>query len=270
MRYKRATKRRAYDFAGWVTKHNIKCSDGRTIREGAFIDQDGETVPLVWMHQAADDITKVIGNCKLQYTPEGVIGYASFNNTDLGRTGKELVDHGDVTHLSIRANKLTQTPRGDVLHGTIREVSLVLAGANPGAVIEKPVLSHGDEATDEIILYWNNDEIVHGEGLDDPDALMRTDVSGDEDDDDDYAGFDQDYYDHDEDDEYEEEQDMPTYGDIWESMTDEQQDAVLAVIEDAIADAEGYYDEDDGYDEYDDYDDSYYEDSEYDDDPYYD
>ena len=114
-----------YDFCGWATRNNIKCSDGKTIRQDAFKDQDGQTVPLVWNHQH-DDPFNVLGHAVLENRKEGVYVYGVFNDTENGQNAKSLIEHGDVDALSIYANKLHQRS-GDVLHGTIREVSLVLA-----------------------------------------------------------------------------------------------------------------------------------------------
>ena len=133
---------RKYDFVGWATRNDLQCSDGRTIRRDAFKDCDGKRVPLVWNHQH-QDVSNVIGYADLENNPGGVIAHCAFNNTEKGRDGKECVKHGDVVSLSIYANQLKQIG-GDVMHGVIREVSLVLAGANPGAYIEE-VLAHGDE-----------------------------------------------------------------------------------------------------------------------------
>ena len=154
-----------YDFAGWATKNDIKCTDGRVIRRDAFKHCDGQRVPLVWNHQhnAPEDI---LGWAELHNKPEGVYAYGSFNSTEDGKLAKELVVHGDITGLSIYANQLQQAGC-DVVHGTIREVSLVLAGANRGAKIEA-VLSHSDneyEESDEAQIYsgesislWHADE----------------------------------------------------------------------------------------------------------------
>ncbi len=131
-----------YDFIGWATRNDLTCSDGRIIRHDAFKDCDGQRVPLVWNHQH-NDIGNVIGYADLSNNPEGVIAHCAFNNTQGGRDGKECVKHGDVVSLSIYANQLKQVG-ANVMHGIIREVSLVLAGANPGAYIED-VLAHGDE-----------------------------------------------------------------------------------------------------------------------------
>lgn len=131
-----------YDFVGYATRNDLQCSDGRVIRKNAFKDCDGKRVPLVWNHQH-DDVSNVIGYADLQNVPDGVLAHCAFNSTQKGKDGKECVEHGDVVSLSIYANQLKQVG-GDVLHGMIREVSLVLAGANPGAYIEE-VLTHGDE-----------------------------------------------------------------------------------------------------------------------------
>ena len=132
------------DFSGWATKNDLKCSDGRTIRRDAFKDNDGQTVPLVWQHQH-NDPSNVLGHALLENRPEGVFAYGFFNETAEGQRAKALVEHGDITSLSIYANKLKQTPAKDVLHGVIREVSLVLSPANPGASIIFPTMAHGDE-----------------------------------------------------------------------------------------------------------------------------
>lgn len=132
-----------YDFSGWATKNDLLCSDGRTIKQDAFKECDGVTVPLVWNH-IHDDPGNVLGHALLENRPEGVYTYCSFNDTDAGQQAKALVQHGDVNSLSINANKLKHKGH-DVVHGVIREVSLVLAGANPGAVIDFPILSHNDE-----------------------------------------------------------------------------------------------------------------------------
>ena len=129
-------KPKEYDFSGWATKNDIRCSDGRTIRKDAFKDDDGKRVSLVWMHQHKDPMN-VLGHADLENRPDGVYAYCSLNdNTPGGKQVRELISHGDVASLSIWANGLTQE-RGNVLHGSIKEVSVVLAGANPGASIEK-------------------------------------------------------------------------------------------------------------------------------------
>ena len=150
-----------FDFCGWATRNDLKCSDGRIIRQDAFKHNDGETVPLVWNHDHTDPY-RVIGNVKLQNRPEGVYAYGTFNNTELGQTAKIYVEHGDITHMSIYANQLQQQGP-NVLHGAIREVSLVLAGANPGACIEN-VIKHGEESEDEAIISTGEDiALYHSE-----------------------------------------------------------------------------------------------------------
>lgn len=142
-----------YDFAGYVTKNNIQCSDGVTIRHDAFTGNNQKTVPLVWQHDH-NDPTNVLGNIKLENRPDGVYGYGTFNNTEKADSAHELIKHGDITSMSIAANHIKKQGN-DVIHGRIYEVSLVLAGANPGAVIEK-VLSHSDEDGESAIIYTDN------------------------------------------------------------------------------------------------------------------
>lgn len=148
-----------YDFSGYVTRYNIKCADGRTIRNPAFKDMNGRTVPLVYNH-IHDDPNNVMGNIYLEHREDGVYGYGSFNKTPQGQNGKALIEHKDISHLSIWANKLKETQSRDVLHGVIREVSLVLSGANPGAFIENLSIQHSDgsftEQEDEAIMFNNS------------------------------------------------------------------------------------------------------------------
>ena len=146
-----------YDFSGYATRNDLKCSDGRTIRAGAFKECSGKVVPLVWQHQH-DDPMNVLGHALLEERDDGVYAYCSFNETEPAKQAKSLVLHGDVNQLSIYANKLVQKS-GDVLHGAIREVSLVIAGANPGAMIDNVGMAHGEDGeTDEAVIY-NNDFI---------------------------------------------------------------------------------------------------------------
>lgn len=153
-----------YDYTGMATRNDLKCSDGRIIRRGAFADQDGEIVPVVWNHDHNDPFS-VLGHALLKNQDDGVRAYIKFNDdTEQGRNAKALVKHGDVKALSIYANKLKQ--RGsDVMHGTIRELSLVLAGANPGAYIDDVVFAHGEDADGEAIIYSGSAEfeIWHSE-----------------------------------------------------------------------------------------------------------
>ena len=140
-----------FDFSGWATKANLKCSDGRTIMPDAFKHMDGKVVPLVWNHRH-NDPNEILGQALLEHREgEGVYAYCTFNNTESGKTAKLLVEHGDISALSIFANNLKQQ-MANVLHGNIREVSLVLAGANPGAFIDS-VIRHGEESDEEAIIY---------------------------------------------------------------------------------------------------------------------
>lgn len=150
-----------YDFSGWATRANMKCSDGRTIMKNAFIDCDGAEVPLVWNHQH-NEVDNVLGHALLENRDEGVYAYCTFNDSDSGKMGRELVKHGDVKQLSIYANKLKQDG-ANVIHGAIREVSLVLAGANPGAYIDS-IMCHSDNPDEEGIIYTGEDiELAHSE-----------------------------------------------------------------------------------------------------------
>ena len=197
------SKKNKYDFAGWATKYNIGCSDGRTILKGAFAHCDEIVVPLVWNH-TYDQPENIIGNAKLVNSDEGVYTYCSFNDTSTAETAKSLVKHGDITSLSIYANHLKQAGN-IVMHGDIKEVSLVLAGANPGASIQE-VLVHGEISEGEATIY--NDP----EGLE----LWHEDV----------------------DEELEEELEddsNETIADIYNSMTEKQKKAVAAII-DQLAD----------------------------------
>ena len=150
-----------YDFAGWATRNNLLCSDGRTIMKDAFKECDGKTVPLVWNHQHNDPIN-VLGHALLENRDEGVYAYCSLNDTELGKTAKLQIQHGDINALSIYANKLKQQG-SNVLHGAIREVSLVLAGANPGAFIDS-VIMHGEEMEKDAIIYTGEDlQLAHAD-----------------------------------------------------------------------------------------------------------
>ena len=150
-----------YDFSGWATKADLLCSDGRIIRRDAFKEDDGKTVPLVWNHQH-NDPNNVLGHAVLKNMGDGVYAYCTFNNGESGKAAKILVEHGDVKSLSIYANKLIQKG-SDVLHGVIREVSLVLAGANPQAFIEN-VITHGETSEDAAYIFANEDlNLEHGE-----------------------------------------------------------------------------------------------------------
>lgn len=229
---------RSYDFAGWATKNDLRCSDGRIIRKNAFKDDNGKTVPLVWNHDHSNP-ENILGHAYLENREDGVYAYCSFNDTEGAKTAKQLLEHGDIGSLSIHANKLKQSRNKDVLHGCIREVSLVLAGANPGALIEFPMLAHGDdfvEAEDEanIYAYIEELELTHGE----------------------YEVPDEEEIEHGEK-ESKEDKEMAdsgekTIGEVFDTLTEEQKTAVYAVIGQALEDAEDDYDDDD-YDD-DDYD----------------
>ena len=206
-----------YDFSGWVTKNNLKCSDGRTIMKDAFKHNDGQKVPLVWNHQH-NDPNEVLGYVLLHNQDEGVYGYGTFNDTESGQTAKLLVQHGDVNALSIYANQLKQS-MSNVTHGNIREVSLVLAGANPGAYIDS-IIMHGEESEDEAIIYSGEDiEIYHADG---------DDKSGEN---------------KEEKEPMSEKNDGKTIGDVFDTFTDEQKTAVYAIIAQIMDDSKTEKDE---------------------------
>ena len=167
-----------YDFCGWATKANIRCSDGRTIMEDAFKDNDGQTVPLVWGHNH-NDPNRVLGHALLENRKEGVYAYCKFNDTESGKTAKLLVEHGDVEALSIYANQLKQN-MSNVLHGNIREVSLVLAGANPGAYIES-VMKHGEESDEEAYIFTDEEIAIYHDDENDEDLIHEDKVEKEDD-----------------------------------------------------------------------------------------
>ena len=185
------------DFSGYATKNDIRCSDGRVIRNGAFEDCDGDTVPLVFQHDHSSP-SNLLGNVVLENRNDGVYCYGFFNDSEEAQNAKEAVRHGDINALSIYANHVKQNGN-DVIHGSIKEVSLVLAGANPGAFIDNVTIAHGDsvdELEDEVIIY-NDETIAHGELAGDPSNVFdfgevehadeeddRDDMSDDDDDDD--------------------------------------------------------------------------------------
>ena len=148
---------RKCDFSGWATRNDLLCSDGRTIRRDAFKNQDGAQIPLIWMHDHGDP-TAVLGHAILENREDGVYAYCTFNESEKGQHAKEAVKHGDVRCLSIWANKLKQVG-GDVVHGIIREVSLVMAGANPGATIDF-VMAHGDGSEEELYADYDENALV--------------------------------------------------------------------------------------------------------------
>ena len=197
-----------YDFSGWATKNNLKCSDGRTILKDAFKVNDGQTVPLIWNHSHGSPFS-VLGHALLVNKPEGVMAYCKFNETEQGQNAKLLLDNGDVDSLSIYANQLVQRG-GDVLHGNIREVSLVLAGANPEAKIDFESLAHGDDEDDEILA-----EIYTGESIE----LYHADIDKKEEMD---KKMDDEEKKVDESDE--------TIEDVFNTLTDKQKTAVYAIV----------------------------------------
>lgn len=207
-----------YDFSGYATRNNIRCSDGRTIMKDAFADQDGQKVPLVYQHNHSD-IDNVLGHAVLENRNDGVYCYGTFNNTPMGRDAKELVKHGDITALSIYANHLTERNK-NVMHGNIREVSLVLAGANPGAYIDNVTLQHSDgtqDLLDDEAVIYSGEEIVLEHGDEESEDNMqyaddsKTSTTKTED---------------------------KTVQQVWDTFTDKQKDAVYALIGAAIGGAE--------------------------------
>lgn len=272
-----------WDCCGWATKNDLLCSDGRIIKRGAFAEQDGTTVPLVYQHRH-DSIENVLGHALLENRDDGVFAYAYFNDTPQGRAGKEAVEHGDITSFSIYANKLKQVGP-NVVHGAIRELSLVLTGANPGACITNVSMSHGEDGEFEGVIYtgeelsevsgndirhsaYDEDETVQDvfNTLTDKQKrvvyyLIQQAVGGDEEDyDDDFAHSDDEY----DDDDVEA---------VFDTLTDKQKEAVYQIIGDTVADAiEAEDDDDDEYgddaDDDDEYGDDADDDDEYGDDEY--
>lgn len=200
--------KKTFDFSGYATRVDLKCSDGAIIREDAFKHQNGETVPLVWQH-LHNGPENILGHAMLEHRKDGVYAYASFNDSEQGRNAKELVRHGDVKALSIYANKLVR--RGvDVLHGAIREVSLVLSGANPGAYIDNVVIAHGDSyetSEDEAIIYTGLSFEIQAETIEHADYSKEPDMA------------------------------EKTVGDIFETLTEEQKNVVYYMIGEALSEA---------------------------------
>ena len=223
-----------YDFSGWATRNDLRCSDGRIIRKDAFKHNDGMTVPLVWNHDHTDP-TRVIGHALLENRDEGVYAYGSFNSTDLGQRAKIYVEHGDITAMSIYANQLQQQGP-NVMHGSIREVSLVLAGANPGAYIEN-VIKHGDEPDSEEARIYTGMEI----------ELYHADTSMKKEDEKPKKGEEtmtKETKKEVKEPETKETPKVKTVGEIIESMTDEQKNAVYAIIGQMKQDMEDEADDD--------------------------
>lgn len=157
--------KKQYDFAGWVTKNDIRCSDGLIICHNAFLDNDSKTVPLVWDHSGKSTPENILGHVKLENRKDGVYGYGKFNDTDRGQVCKKLVESGDIGALSIAANHVRRSNGNQVVHGNIYEVSLVMAGANPGAYIDS--ISHSDDGNEVIDSLLFSSEHIHS--LDYPD-----------------------------------------------------------------------------------------------------
>ena len=224
-----------YDFSGWATRANMKCSDGRTIMKDAFIDNDGTQVPLVWNHQH-NDAHNVLGHALLKNMDEGVYAYCKFNNSESGKMGKEMVRNGDVNQLSIFANQLKQQG-GNVIHGAIREVSLVLAGANPGAYIDS-IMCHGDGSDEEGIIYTGEDIVLahsDDENSDEDEALAHAGCNTNKN----SEGVKKE--DKNMDEQKEEKKEEPkkerTVKDVFDTFTDEQKTVVYALIGQALEDA---------------------------------
>lgn len=227
-----------FDFSGWATKNDLTCSDGRTIKHNAFKENDGQRVPLVWQH-GHNAVDNVLGHALLENRDEGVYAYCALNDTPAADNAKELVKHGDVKALSIYANRLDQ--RGaDVIHGNIVEVSMVLSGANPGALIDNVALEHSDgswtESEEEAIIYS---------------GLTLSHDSGDTTEDTESMGKDEAY-----------DEDDLTVADVLETLDDDQRLAVAALIEEISGDVDDDEDfDDEEFDE--DYDEDYEEDAEH-------
>lgn len=219
-----------YDFAGWASRNDLRCSDGRTIRRDAFKECDGQIVPLVWNHQH-NDSDNVLGHALLENRPEGIYSYCSFNDTEKGQNAKLLVQHGDITGLSIYANKLKQVG-GDVLHGVIREVSLVLAGANPGAFIDS-VMAHGEDAEGEAVIYTGEEiSLSHSEPDEEEQKEEKVEEKIEEDSKEEQKESE---FEHSDKSKEEENEKMPennekTVQDVIDSMTEEQKNVMYALI----------------------------------------
>ena len=214
------------DFSGWATKNDLLCADGRIIRRDAFKDNDGQTVPLVYMHQHHDPLN-VLGHCELENRSDGVYAYGYFNDTESAQHVKTAMQHGDISSLSIYANKLVQKGN-NVLHGAIREVSIVLAGANPGAYIDNPVLVHGEGTENESYEHDFTEGVIYA------DSELKLYHAEDFDDEDEDDGEDNES----------EESDMTSdksVQDVIDSMTDEQRDAMYYVVGAALEDQAAEY-----------------------------
>lgn len=208
------------DFAGWATRNDLVCSDGRTIIRDAFKGNDGSKVPLVWNHDHSDP-TRVLGHALLENRNEGVYAYCSFNDSEQAKAAKEAVIHGDVNSLSIYANKLKQDSRKNVYHGVIREVSLVMAGANPGAFIDT-VMCHGEDGDDEFLSAgWNENIVIYQSSNDVIEHADNSDTTKNENTKEDKAMADKD----------------KTIGEVFDAFTEEQKNVVYALIGIALENA---------------------------------
>ena len=221
-----------YDFSGWATRNNLKCSDGRVILRDAFKNDDGQKRPLVWMHQH-NDPANVLGHAILENREEGVYAYCTFNDTEQGHNAKQLVEHGDVTALSIFANQLQQKGY-NVVHGAIREVSLVLAGANPGAYIES-VIKHGDGDDEEGVIYTGEKIELYHEDQDD-NSMSHADEGGEAKKTETKT-------------ETEKDSDEETVADVFNTLTEKQKTVVYAMIGQALEDSGFAESEDDNTDD---------------------
>lgn len=228
-----------FDFSGWATRNDLVCADGRTIRHNAFEHCDGKTVPLVWNHQH-NEPTNILGHALLENRKDGVYAYCTFNESESGKAAKELVQHGDIVSLSIYANGLRQTPNKDVMHGDIREVSLVVAGANPGAFIDFVDMAHGEGGEQEMILsayepisLYRPDEkppLIHKAGSEDGKKEDKPKGDGKE----------------------EKPEDEKTVQDVVDSMTEEQRTVMYALIGAAMEELDSQKGKGDGGDDDDD------------------
>lgn len=245
---------KTYDFSGWATRNDLRCADGRIIRRNAFQDNDGKTVPLVWNHNHSE-VTNVIGHALLENRDEGVYAYCSLNDTPSGKHAKEIIRHGDVESLSIYANDLKQHG-SDVLHGMIRELSLVLAGANPGAFIEDVELAHGMFSDTEAIIYNGEvlEELCHSDEASEDEKKKKKpeeeDGNKEEKNNDSGDNSNENEEENMEDDKKKElshanEGSEKTVKQIYDGMTDEQKLAVDAIVDTAVKQATGNNDDDD-------------------------
>lgn len=221
-----------YDFSGWATRNDLLCGDGLTIRKDAFKDNDGKTVPLIWNHDHTNP-DAVLGHALLENRAEGVYAYCKFNDTDQGKNAKQLVDHGDVRSLSIYANKLKKLGM-DVVHGCIRELSLVLAGQNPGASIDY-VMAHGEDEEDSMIVNYDENAIsvaiYHSEESEKSEIIQHSEEKKE-----DTAVAD----------EKKTENGEKTVKEVFDTLTEEQKTVVYAMIGQAIEDATGENKDDEG------------------------